>query len=122
MREMSPTRVVTLGLAALVVCFFVYLIYASKPASWVEASTCTVVDSRAVPRVDEKGRTYYAGEYRLQFLVNDQPYFTWVDSGIFDSDQERAAQKVSALPTGCPARIRYNPLKPDENVAFRSRY
>jgi hypothetical protein len=116
---MTSTRIVTLSVAALIACFFVYLIYASKPASWVEANTCTVVDSRAVPRRDEKGRTYYAGEYRIQYVVNNQPHFAWVDSGIFDKDQQGAAQKVSALPAGCPARIRYNPLKPDENVAFR---
>jgi Protein of unknown function (DUF3592) len=120
--EMTPTRVATLALSAVVACFFVYLIYASKPASWVEADTCTVVGSRAVPRRDEKGRTYYAGEYRVQYLVHDQPYYAWVSASIFDPDQERAAQKASALPAGCPARIRYNPVKPDDNVVFPVRH
>jgi hypothetical protein len=115
---MTSTRIVTLTVAALIACFFVYLIYASKPAPWVEADTCTVVDSRAVPRLDEKGRTYYAGEYRVEYLVNNQPHFAWVNAGVFDKDQEGAAKKASTFPTGCPVRIRYNPLKPDESVTY----
>jgi hypothetical protein len=115
---MTSTRIVTLGLAALIVCFIGYLIYASKPTPWAEANGCTVVASRVIPRTGSGGATTYAGEYRVQYEVSGQPHFAWVDSGTSDDDQERAQQKVSALPAGCPVRIRYNPLKPDESVTY----